>query len=568
MDQKNNIMKNTIFLIICFSLLQTGNINSQDPKAKETATEYQVSVMTTPELHSLVSIWARGFEHANPGMKVTVADFNHALYQAEKGYSGLAVLTNEGIENTAGENAWKIAVGRDIVVPVINAVSPHIDQLYLNGLSSEVMRPAFEGSEIAVWGAPAGNERNRKINLYIVNDNSVRSYISGFVGVAPEKIRGTAVENTAMMITALKNDPDGIGFCRLSEITDPEGEVLTGSVRLVPIDINNNGQLDYFEQIYGDLGSFTRGVYIGKYPKTLYSNIFAVAPAQPSEGAELGFIRWVLSDGQQILAENGYTELARGEAMAKVAGLAEGRDSVITLPGEPSLFRAFLMLLAVIAVAGSILYALYRLTGIRGKVSPAYEGIHNEAFSEKSLIIPRGLFFDRTHTWAFMEKDGAVRVGVDDFLQHITGTITRLKMKKPGEKIVKGQQILSLIQNGKQLNIYSPVSGTITSANESLIRNSSIINTSPYTDGWIYKIEPENWIRETRVMIMADKYAEWVNGEFARLKDFLATTLGSNELRLSQVVLQDGGEIREGLLEEFGPEVWEDFQTGYIDKSK
>jgi glycine cleavage system H lipoate-binding protein len=166
-----------------------------------------------------------------------------------------------------------------------------------------------------------------------------------------------------------------------------------------------------------------------------------------------------------------------------------------------------------------------------------------------------------------MERDGAVRIGVDDFIQHITGTVTRLKMKKQGEKVVKGEQILSLIQNGKQLNIYSPLSGIITSTNELLTRNSSIINSSPYSDGWVYIIEPENWIKETRVMIMAEKYSEWVKDEFARLKDFLATVLGGNELKLAQVVLQDGGEIREGLLEDFGPEVWEDFQTGFIDKS-
>jgi len=32
--------------------------------------------------------------------------------------------------------------------------------------------------------------------------------------------------------------------------------------------------------------------------------------------------------------------------------------------------------------------------------------------------------------------------------------------------------------------------------------------------------------------------------------------------------MQDGGELKEGLLELFGPEVWEEFQTGFINKSK
>jgi glycine cleavage system H lipoate-binding protein len=413
-----------------------------------------------------------------------------------------------------------------------------------------------------------GNDMQGKVHPYLINDNSLKTYMSAFLGANVENLSGTLVENAGELLSALQNDPCGIGFCRLTDITDSEGQILNSNFRLIPLDVNNNGQLDYFEQIYGDLAGFTRGVYIGKYPKSLFSNIFAVSATQPAEGAELAFIRWMLSDGQQLLAENGYTELARGEAMAKAAGLNEGEVSVITLPEGPSVFRAFLVMLAVIAAGGLIAYALFRLVRVPGKGSPAFESVHNAAFSEKSLVIPKGLFFDKTHTWAFMERDGAVRIGIDDFIQHITGTVTRLKMKKPGEKIVKGEQILSLIQNGKQLNIYSPLSGTITSINETLIRNSSIINTSPYSDGWVYTIEPENWIKETRVMIMADKYSEWVREEFSRLKDFLAATLGGNELKLSQVVLQDGGEMMESLLEDFGPEVWEDFQTGFIDKSK
>ena len=54
-----------------------------------------------------------------------------------------------------------------------------------------------------------------------------------------------------------------------------------------------------------------------------------------------------------------------------------------------------------------------------------------------------------------------VRIGIDDFIQHITGPLTKVKMKNPGEKVKKGEPILSIIQNGKLLNINSPVSGTI-----------------------------------------------------------------------------------------------------------
>jgi glycine cleavage system H lipoate-binding protein len=184
------------------------------------------------------------------------------------------------------------------------------------------------------------------------------------------------------------------------------------------------------------------------------------------------------------------------------------------------------------------------------------------------LIVPAGLYFDKTHTWAFMEQNGIVKVGVDDFLQHITGNITRIKMKNPGDKVKKGEQILSIIQNGKQINLYAPISGIIREQNGKLETNSSIINNSPYTEGWIYKIEPANWLRENQLLFMAEKQKQFIKNELSRLKDFLAATLSTDMEKYGQIILQDGGEIRDGILSELGPEVWEEFQTKFIDPSR
>ena len=188
--------------------------------------------------------------------------------------------------------------------------------------------------------------------------------------------------------------------------------------------------------------------------------------------------------------------------------------------------------------------------------------IQHRPLTYNILTAPKGLYFDRTHTWVFMEKDGSVKIGIDDFLQHVIGQITSIKMKKPGEKIIKGEQILTIVQNGKRLNICSPLSGIIIGDNSNLLPESSLINSSPYFDGWIYKIQPSNWIRENQFLFIVEKYTEWIKDEFIRLKDFLAN---NNSKEYAYVTLQDGGEIVDGVLENLEPEVWEDFQTKFID---
>ena len=67
---------------------------------------------------------------------------------------------------------------------------------------------------------------------------------------------------------------------------------------------------------------------------------------------------------------------------------------------------------------------------------------------------------------------------------------------------------------------------------------------------------------------MAEKYKEWLQDEFIRLKDFLAVSMRSNTNVYAHVILQDGGELTDNVLADLGPEVWEDFQTKFIDISK
>ena len=69
-------------------------------------------------------------------------------------------------------------------------------------------------------------------------------------------------------------------------------------------------------------------------------------------------------------------------------------------------------------------------------------------------------------------------------------------------------------------------------------------------------------------MFMAGKFRDWLDDEFVRLKDFLAVSANSNAVVYNHIVLQDGGELTDNVLANLEPEVWEDFQTHFIDVSR
>jgi len=185
--------------------------------------------------------------------------------------------------------------------------------------------------------------------------------------------------------------------------------------------------------------------------------------------------------------------------------------------------------------------------------------------SANILRIPQGLFYNKSHTWAHLEASGAARVGLDDFLQHLTGEVKFTNLKSPEEMIKKGDLLAEIDQNGKHLRVFSPISGTILNTNSLLFDNPGVFNEDPYEKGWICEIKPSNWIAETKAYYLAEEATNWSSNELERFKEFLAGgPMRKFSSEPSMVILQDGGELRDNLLSELPGEVWNDFQDEFL----
>jgi glycine cleavage system H lipoate-binding protein len=194
---------------------------------------------------------------------------------------------------------------------------------------------------------------------------------------------------------------------------------------------------------------------------------------------------------------------------------------------------------------------------------PKYAKVLNESV----LSFPNGLYFDKSHTWVFMEEGGMVKFGIDDFIPNVTGEYTRVIMKNPGETVKRREPVVTLVQKGKQITIHAPVSGTIKEINEALVSDPFTINSSPYNEGWIYKIEPSNWFREIRFYKLGETYKVWIGNEITRLKDFLACSFNIKKLSEEELAFQEGGELILEPLKDLEPKIWEDFQSYFIESA-
>ena len=184
--------------------------------------------------------------------------------------------------------------------------------------------------------------------------------------------------------------------------------------------------------------------------------------------------------------------------------------------------------------------------------------------SESILRIPKGLFYSKNHTWAHLQKSGNAIVGLDDFLLHITGEVRFKNLKVQGDFIQKGEIMAEVMQDGKTLQITSPLSGEIFGLNSLLNKNPSLLNEDPYGEGWLYSIRPTAWIRDTSSYFLADEAVAWSKKELLKFRDFMAESMKKQSPETAMLILQDGGELCDRPLSELPEAVWQDFQKSFL----
>lgn len=221
----------------------------------------------------------------------------------------------------------------------------------------------------------------------------------------------------------------------------------------------------------------------------------------------------------------------------------------------------YLIIIAFFAILIPFWLVLNKQVKIKKQIQKAFGNL-----TANILRIPQGLFYSKNHTWTHLEKSGIAKVGLDDFLQHLTGEIQFSNLKNQGEIIRKGDLLVEIDQNGKSLNIFSPISGKILNANPILNENPETLNADPYGRGWIYNMKPSNWIEDTNSYYLGEEAVNWAKKELEKFNDFLSTSTKKHLPETSMVTLQDGGELIDNTLLVLPNEVWQDFQKEFLNK--
>ena len=107
------------------------------------------------------------------------------------------------------------------------------------------------------------------------------------------------------------------------------------------------------------------------------------------------------------------------------------------------------------------------------------------------IEFPDDLYYDRQHDWARVEGNLVVQ-GLTDFGQRIAQEIVFVEAPAVGRAVEQGQTFMSM-ESGKWVGrVPAAVSGKLVEVNEELEWEPTLVNESPYEEGWLVKLEMSN----------------------------------------------------------------------------
>jgi len=96
--------------------------------------------------------------------------------------------------------------------------------------------------------------------------------------------------------------------------------------------------------------------------------------------------------------------------------------------------------------------------------------------------------YTKTHEWVTVDGK-TVTVGITDFAQSQLGDVVFLELPSPGRKLAL-RESFGVVESVKAASdLYSPVAGKISAVNDKLTAKPELVNSDPYGDGWIMKVE-------------------------------------------------------------------------------
>ena len=123
--------------------------------------------------------------------------------------------------------------------------------------------------------------------------------------------------------------------------------------------------------------------------------------------------------------------------------------------------------------------------------------------------IPGDLQYTEEHEYVRKGKDGNAEIGITDYAQGELGDVVYVELPKVGSRFNK-HDVFGTIEAVKAVSeLFAPIAGEVVAVNDRLDKEPALVNTDPYTAGWMIKVKPSN-ASEVDALLNADAYKKHI----------------------------------------------------------
>jgi glycine cleavage system H protein len=126
------------------------------------------------------------------------------------------------------------------------------------------------------------------------------------------------------------------------------------------------------------------------------------------------------------------------------------------------------------------------------------------------MNIPSDLRYSTDHEW--IRRDGdTVTIGITEYAQDSLGDVVFVEVPGQGVAVTAGESFTEIESTKSVSDIYAPVSGSVVAVNDALDAQPELLNSDPYGEGWICRIEMTD-PTEFDALLDADAYRALTEG--------------------------------------------------------
>lgn len=313
-------------LLIVFFSFSCSNKQDKSVRNADGTIKGTISISGAFALYPMTVLWAEEFKKIHPEVRIDISagGAGKGMTDALSQMVDLGMFSREVTPEERTKGAWFIAVAKDAVVGTYNPANNSANLIREKGISKDALKKIYLEGSIKTWGDLYKTSDKTRLNAYTRSDACGAAEMWGkFLDSNQESLKAIGVFGDPGIADAVRNDKTGLGYNNVNYAYDMNSRKPYEGLAVIPIDLNNDGEITAEEDFYGTLDKIMAAIANGTYPSPPARDLYFVSKGKPKNLAVLAFLEWIVTDGQKLVHNAGYVNLTEEKVKQQLQKLSE-----------------------------------------------------------------------------------------------------------------------------------------------------------------------------------------------------------------------------------------------------